>query len=116
MKDDLKLSIESTWIESGSGTDYDRVVVLDFFTIDCLESGYAMMRTVGQAIRDRISNKLKEDIGLVHGEDFVFGVYDNPKMSHGKWQPAPVFGDQKTVIRLLKEEHFTMLKMHYHVN
>ena len=116
MSDDLKLSLESTWIESGSASPYPRVVVLGFFTVDCMDSGSGVLRTVGQPLRDRVVKKLQADIGLIHGDDYVFGVYDNPKLSDGRWQPAPVFGGQRTIIRLLKEEHFTMLKMHYHVN
>lgn len=116
MTDDLELSIETTWIEE-TGTNFDRVVVLNFFTSDCLSSsGERMQRTVGQPLRDRVSAKIESEVGLIHLEDYIFHAYDDPVMRNGKWAPAPLTGDMRTVIRIKDEEHFTMFKLHYHGN
>ena len=113
--DDLELVLDSTWVEEGEL--FDRVVVLDFFSRDCIDSsGDALMRTVGQTLRDRIIFKLENELGLKHGADYVFALYDNPYMIEGKWIVAPGHGAMKTVVRLKDEEHFTMFKLHYHGN
>lgn len=113
INDDLKLSLESTWIES-NGSGYDRVVVLNFFTVDCLSSSPEnVLKAVGPALRERVISKLDREIGLVHEADYIFGVYDSPKMRNGRWAPGPIPSDMRTIIRLRDEENFTMLKMHY---
>lgn len=114
MTDDLELRIETTWIEE-TGSDFDRVVIVEYFTSDSVGSDMnSLFKTVGKTLRTRISKKLKNDLGLVHKEDFIFGIYDNPEMENGKWLSAPIPSDSRSIIRLKKEEHYTMFKLHYH--
>lgn len=114
--DDLELVLDSTWIESGD-TGFDRVAVLDFSTRDCFSSeSETLMRTVGKQLRDRIMRKLENELGLKHGIDYVFAIYDEPYMRDGRWIVAPVYNAMQTVIRIKEEEHFTMFKLHYHGN
>lgn len=90
---------------------------MEFFCSDVLSSrSEDMFKTVGQPLRDRISAKLQEELGLEHEVDYVFGVYDNPQMKGGKWIHALVTGDLRTIIRLRDEEHYAMFKLHYHGN
>ncbi|GEM_PF-3890968 len=113
LNDDLELMMESTWLES-TGTGYDRVVVLNFFTSDLYDNSHdVMLRTMGTTLRKRVSDKLEEEIGIKHKEDYIFAIYDNPKMKDGSWMTSPVLGEQRTVIRIRDEEHFTMFKLHY---
>lgn len=114
MTDDLELRIETTWIEE-TGSAFDRVVIVEFYTSDCISSDTdSMFRTVGKTLRTRISKKLKDDLGLVHKKDFIFGIYDNPTMENGKWLAAPIPSGMRSIIRLKDEEHYTMFKLHYH--
>lgn len=113
MTDDLQLNIETTWIEE-TGTNYNRVVVLTFFTSDCFSSdGDKMLRTVGEPLRERVSEKIEREVGLKHHEDYIFHAYDDTVMREGRWAPAPLVGDMRTVIRIREEEHFAMFKLHY---
>ena len=114
--DDLELSIETTWIEENS-SGYNQVVVLAFFSADCLSSrGEDMMKTVGQKLRARLEEKLRRDLGLEHERDYIFGTYENPEMLFGKWITAPKNDSSHVMLKLKEEEHFTMLKLHYHGN
>lgn len=118
MTDDLEIRIETTWIED-TGSAFDRVVIVEFYTSDCISNDTeAMFRTAGKTLRTRISKKLKNDLGLLHKKDFIFGIYDNPKMQNGKWLSAsswtPHPNGMRSIIRLKNEEHYTMFKLHYH--
>lgn len=113
--DDLTLSIQTTWLENHDN-GFNRVIVLEFFCSDCIMSGNDVFRVVGQALRDRVSAKLERDLGLVHGRDFVFAIYDEPVMKDGVWTIRPIYSDMRTVIHLKEEEHFVMFKMHYSDN
>ena len=113
MKDDLELQLETTWIEN-TATGYDRVVVLNYFTRDIFSSDpTVMLQTVGQLFRNRIADKLQQDIGLAHDEDFIFAYYDQPEMDDGYWLSKPKTADNRIIIRIRDEEHFAMFKMHY---
>lgn len=113
VRDDLSLAIAATWIED-SGTMFDRVVVFKFECVDAYMSDTeSLLRTVGSAQRDRVSRKLELELGLEHGKDYIFAIYDNPVMENGAWVVAPLVNRQRIVIRLHDNEVFTMLKMHY---
>lgn len=114
MTEDLELKIESTWIENDNPSGFDRVIIVEFWTADILSSQTTdLSLTVGKGLRNRVIKKLHNDLGLVHNQDYIFGVYDNPKMSNGTWISKPIFSDQRVILRMRQEEHFAMFKLHY---
>jgi len=113
--DDLELWIDSTWVEGEC--DFGRVIVMGYMCSDMYQSDAdSLERTVGPNLRRRIGEKLSTDLGIEHERDYIFGVYDNPVMRDGKWITAPQQGESRAIIRVKEDEHFTMLKLHYHVN
>lgn len=110
MISDLELQIQTTWIECNK-TGYDRVVVLNLHNVAALGSDIDLLYNhADDHIKQQLSEKLKHDIGLELGGDFIFstqpGLVNSPKLTD----------NQRIVIRLQNEEHFTMLKLHYNGN
>lgn len=112
-QDDISLKLETTWLEE-SGSRFNRVIVIEYWTSDLVKStGDALIKTHGEPLRDRIKHKIKEDLDLDHETDYIFGVYDNPVMRDGVWTTPPLMNQNRIIIRLSKDEHFTMFKLHY---
>lgn len=115
-EDDIELWIETSWIEDDQ-TEFNRVVIMEFFCQDMIFSDSdSLSKTVGPTLRSRIDRKLEQEIGLKHEQDYIYANYDNPVMRDGKWIAAPMNGEHRIEIRFKEEEHFAMLKLHYHGN
>jgi hypothetical protein len=112
LTDDLKLKIESTWIEKDFD-GFDRVIIFNVETNDFI-SPVSLNKTSRDSIRARVEAKLTSEIGLVHGDDYVYDSYDAVATSD---RIATMFTPEekstKVSLKIQTEEHFTMLKLHY---
>jgi len=111
----IDLKIESTWIEK-SGEGFDRVIVFEYFCSEMLSSSANdLFSTMGFVLRERIAEKLSTELGLTHRIDYIFSDYEGyPKFENNRWIHPPSSTDNRTKIRIKDEEHYTMLKLHYH--
>lgn len=102
--------METTWLES-SDTGYDRVIVLNF-VVDYDAFNYPPWDTItNQELRNKIAEKLEDEMGLLQQTDYVFTEFKDTSQRH---TPAFWSDNPRIVIRLKDEEHFTMFKLHYH--
>ena len=110
---DLEFELANTWIEE-NGSGFHRVAVVNYFCPSILQSTVgSLMQTHGQQFRDRIADKLKNEMGIEHGDDYIFGDYTNPVMKDGKWLVPPPSSDFAFMLRFREDQHFIMFKIHY---
>lgn len=115
MRDDLTISIANTWLESDD-TDFNRVVVLRCQTVTWLLSDQdSHEANTVQRFRERLISKLEADLGLIHQKDYIVDSAGIHSMMDGVWSDDVIDLNQ-TKIKLKKDEHFTMLKLHYNGN